>query len=119
MNFLFINHHANAPEYGNPYRTYYLAKALVRLGHKVTVVAAGYSHLRLKQPPKNPGITREIHEGITYLFLPAIGIGTSLVSRVTSIFGFVWSLTRNRRAIETEAKPDVVVEGTRPIFCRS
>lgn len=112
MNFLFINHHANAPEYGNPYRTYFMAKALVRLGHKVIVVASGYSHVRLKQPPKSSGITREVHEGITYLFLPAIGSGTSLLSRVTSIFGFVWSLARYRKAIEAEAKPVVVVEGT-------
>lgn len=122
MNFLFVNHHANAPEYGNPYRTYFMAKALVRMGHKVTIVASGFSHLRLKQPPKSSGITREMHGGVTYLFMPTIESGTSQLSRVAGIFGFVWALARHRKAILAESKPDIVIEGTThilPIFVSS
>lgn len=112
MNFLFINHYANAPEYGNPYRTYYMAKALVRQGHKVSIVAAGYSHLRLKQPSKTSGYTREIHDGITYIFLPSMGAGTGRSARVMNILSFVWSLMRHRKAILAESDPDIVIEAT-------
>ena len=112
MNFLFINHHANAPEYGNPYRTYSMAKALVRLGHKVSIVAAGYSHLRLKQPLQTSSYHREFHDGISYIFLPSMGAGTGRTARVMNIFSFVWSLARHRKAILAEADPDIVIEAT-------
>ena len=112
MNFLFINHYANAPAYGNPYRTYYMAKQLVRLGHSVTIVAAGYSHLRLKQPPMSSGITREVHDGITYLFLPSMNAGTARTARVMNIFSFLWSLARHRNAILADSNPQIVIEAT-------
>ena len=112
MNFLFINHHANAPKYGNPYRTYAMAKALVRGGHKVTIVASSYSHLRLEQPPRNFGITCEVHDGITYLFLPSICAGNTRLAKVLNIFSFVFFLAIYRNAIQSKADPDIVIEGT-------
>jgi len=119
MNFLFISHYANAPAHGNPYRTYYFSKALVRLGHKVTIVAAATSHLRLKQPLKTKGIRQEEHDGITYLFLPSFSAGTGQIARVLNIMGFMLSYLFYKKSILKSANPDVVVEHTTyilPIF---
>ena len=51
MNILMISHYAGAPQYGMEYRSYYMAREWVRMGHQVTVVGASFSHLRKSQPP--------------------------------------------------------------------
>ena len=50
MNILLINHYAGSPRHGMEYRPYYLAREWVRLGHKVQIVAASWSHVRPVQP---------------------------------------------------------------------
>ncbi len=57
MNILLINHYAGSPRYGMEYRPYYLAREWVRLGHRVTIVAASYSHLRIEQPAMESRVT--------------------------------------------------------------
>ena len=53
MNILYINHYAGGPSYGMEYRPYYMAREWVRAGHRVTVVAANFSHVRAGQPQAN------------------------------------------------------------------
>ena len=48
MNILLINHYAGAPQYGMEYRPYYLAREWVKMGHKVVITSAFFSHLRNK-----------------------------------------------------------------------
>lgn len=120
MNFLFVNHYANAPVGGNnPYRTCFMAEELVKLGHQVTIVAAAHSHLRLEQPKVGQTLHEEAHNGVNYLFLPNAPITGSTLSRLRNMFGFLWSMWRYRKRIQQIAKPDVVVEATTyilPIF---
>ena len=66
MNILLINHYAGNPALGMEYRPYYLAREWVRLGHRVMIVAASYSHYRARQPA--PG--DDTVDGITYRWLP-------------------------------------------------
>ena len=49
LNILLINHYAGTPSLGMEYRPYYLAREWVRAGHRVTVVAANFSHVRAGQ----------------------------------------------------------------------
>lgn len=116
MRFLFVNHHANAPQYGNPYRTYYLARELVEAGHHVTIVAASWSHLRHSQPETGGKVWWTQIDGIEYCFLPSPAYGMGSVSRVRNIFGFLFSYRRHWRQIASRVAPDVVVEGTTHIL---
>jgi hypothetical protein len=50
MNILYLNHYAGTPALGMEYRPYYLAREWVRAGHRVTMVAADFSHVRARQP---------------------------------------------------------------------
>ena len=50
MNILYLNHYAGSPALGMEYRPYYLAREWVRLGHRVRMVAADFSHVRTRQP---------------------------------------------------------------------
>ena len=45
MNILVISHYAGTPQYGMEYRSYYMAREWVGMGHQVTVVGASFSHI--------------------------------------------------------------------------
>ena len=66
MNILLINHYAGSLSHGMEFRPYYLAREWVRLGHRVRIIAASYSHVRTKQPNIARSWTREILDGIEY-----------------------------------------------------
>lgn len=64
-----INQYASTPETGMGGRHYYLARGLEKLGHKVYIVAASYTHL-LRQPPDVNGFyTLERREGVNILWV--------------------------------------------------
>lgn len=112
MRFLFVNHHASAPAYGNPYRTYHLARELVEAGHQVTIVAAAWSHTRQTQPEiSNRALWTEF-DGITFCFLPAPKYGVGFISRVWNILGFLRSYRSHWKEIARRVAPNVVVEAT-------
>ena len=50
MNILYIEHYAGSPEMGMEFRPYYLSREWTRMGHRVTIIAGDYSHLRKKNP---------------------------------------------------------------------
>ena len=50
MNIVYLNHYAGSPAHGMEYRPYYLAREWVRLGHRVQMLAADFSHVRATQP---------------------------------------------------------------------
>lgn len=112
MRFLFVNQHASAPAFGNPYRSYYLARGLVRAGHEVTIVAASFSHQRQSQPQMAGKPTWTNIDGIDYCFVPVAEHAMGALARVRNMFGFLFSLRRHWKEIADRAAPDVVVEAT-------
>ena len=66
MNIIYLNHYAGSPAHGMEYRPYYLAREWVRLGHRVQMLAADFSHVRATQPA--PG--DETIDGIAYRWYP-------------------------------------------------
>ena len=65
MNILLVNHYAGSPALGMEYRPYYLAREWVRLGHRVQVLAADFSHVRATQPDAGDASI----DGIAYRWL--------------------------------------------------
>ncbi|MDR2407385.1 MAG: glycosyltransferase WbuB, partial [Bacteroidales bacterium] len=89
MNILLINHYAGTPELGMEFRPYYLAKEWVKQGHKVTIVAASYSHLRTKQPKISKSFDVETIEGIKYIWIKTPAYTFSGIKRFINIITFV------------------------------
>ena len=104
MNILMISHYAGAPQYGMEYRSYYMAREWVRMGHRVTVVGASFSHLRKVQPRAG----RETLEGIDYLWLPTSQYEGNGMQRVKTMFQFVGQVYRHRKEL-IAFKPDIVI----------
>ena len=104
MNILMISHYAGAPQYGMEFRSYYMAREWVRMGHRVTVVGAAFSHLRKVQPP----VGHETLEGINYLWLPTTHYEGNGIKRVLTMFQFCSPVYKHSREL-IDFKPDIVI----------
>ena len=108
MNILLINHYAGSKEYGMEYRPYYLAREWVKQGHRVTIVGATFSHLRLKNPQINEDYTSEDIEGISYIWLKTPEYG-GFIARIKNMLVFMWKLYKFSKRLVKEVNPDLVI----------
>lgn len=108
MNILLINHYAGSKEYGMEYRAYYLAKEWVRKGHQVAIVAATFSHLRLKNPIMQKDYQSETVEGIKYFWMKTPAYNGSL-KRILNMGTFVYKLYKYAKSLFNEIHPDLVI----------
>ena len=108
MNILLINHYAGTPALGMEYRPYYLAREWVRLGHRVMIVAASYSHYRAHQPI--PG--DETLDGISYRWLPVPAYTGNGWARMRNVLSFLSQLWTQAPALVATQRPDVVISSS-------
>jgi glycosyltransferase involved in cell wall biosynthesis len=113
MYILLINHYAGSPQHGMEYRPYYLAREWTRAGHGVRIVAAGYSHVRGKQPSADGDAIRrrttERIDGIEYIWYPAPAYQGNGVGRVLNIWAFLRQVWADAKRLVGEARPDAVI----------
>jgi glycosyltransferase involved in cell wall biosynthesis len=116
MKLLLINHYAGTPALGMEFRPYHLAREWVKLGHRVQIVAADFSHVRARQP--RPAAARgapagaafdEIIDGIAYRWLPTPPYTGNGVGRVRNIAAFLWPLWRDADRWARDFRPDAVI----------
>ncbi|MGO9117294.1 MAG: glycosyltransferase family 4 protein [Desulfomonilaceae bacterium] len=119
MNILMINPYAGSPIHGMVFRSFYLGREWVRLGHSVTIVATSYSHVRYRQPDIKGAISEEFIDGIRYVWLKAPTFQGNGLRRVMNMVMFVAQLYRNSTALAASGKPDIIVASSPhplPIF---
>ena len=109
MNILIINHYAGSSEMGMAFRPYYLAREWVKLGHKVDIIAADYSHLRRKNPRVEKDFQKEEIDDITYHWIKTGSYEENGVKRAITMAKFVSKLWLKSKKIINEIKPDVVI----------
>jgi glycosyltransferase involved in cell wall biosynthesis len=105
MNILYLNHYAGTPELGMEYRPYHLAHEWVRLGHRVQVLAADFSHVRTRQPAAGDetiaGIAWRWYRTPTYQ-----GNGLGRARNIAAFLGAVW---RDTPRLVRDFRPDAVI----------
>ena len=104
-----FNDYAGSKYHGMEFRNYYVARELVKMGHKVTIVSASYMHL-FKQLPKTDGkkYTFERIDGIEYIWVDVPHYSTSTdKKRVWKWFVFVKRLYE--LPVKKMKKPDYVI----------
>ncbi len=109
MNILYINHYAGSPEMGMEFRPYYLSREWVKMGHKVTMIAGDYSHLRSRNPKVERDFQTEIIDGIEYIWIKTGAYEGNGVSRALTMGRFVRKLLTHSKMIAKKWKPDVVI----------
>jgi glycosyltransferase involved in cell wall biosynthesis len=109
MNILYIEHYAGTPALGMEYRPYYLAREWVRLGHRVQILAAGYSHVRSVQPPVQATPLDESVDGIAYRWYPTPPYAGNGVARLRNIASFLRQVWRETPRLVDAFRPQVVI----------
>ena len=109
MNILYIEHYAGSSEMGMEFRPYYLSREWVKAGHKVTIIAGDYSHLRKKNPKIDKDFTREVIDGIDYIWVKTGEYSGNGAKRALTMERFVRKLYRNAKSIAEKLKPDIVI----------
>ncbi len=109
MNILYIEHYAGSPEMGMEFRPYYLSREWVRLGHKVTIIAGDYSHLRKKNPTVIEDFQSEVIDGIEYVWVKTGRYEGNGTARALTMERFVRKLCTHAREIVKKWKPNVVI----------
>ncbi len=96
---LYIEHYAGSPVHGMEFRPYYMAKRWVRMGYRVIIVAASFSHVRKANPKVSAAVTKETLDGITYLWLKTPEYSGNRGGRVINMVVFVYRILRLRRRL--------------------
>ncbi len=112
MNILYINHYAGSPKHGMEFRPYYLAREWVKLGHKVTILASAYSHLRQQNPDISKSTSNYSYEtidGIDYIWCKTLEYPQNGVKRLLNIFDFLIKGFSLCGVIKNKIKPDLVI----------
>lgn len=109
MNILLINHYAGSPEMGMEFRPYYFAREWIKMGHRVDIIAADYSHLRRINPDVSKDFQEEIIDGIHYHWIKTGEYEGNGVKRAVTMAKFITKLWLHAGKIIREMDPDVVI----------
>lgn len=109
MNILYINHYAGSLDMGMEFRPYYLAREWQKMGHKVRIIAATFSHLRKGNPSVKRDFEIQMIDGIEYQWIKTGEYEGNGVARAKTMFEFCGKLNLNARRIVKEFSPDAVI----------
>ena len=110
MNILYINHYAGSRVHGMEFRPWYMAKRWARDGHRVTIAASSYSHLRTE----NPGLggkkfAEQTLDGIRYFWIAGPAYRGNGIGRIRNMLSFLRGLYRYERELTEPGPPDAVI----------
>ncbi len=104
----FINDYAGSRYHGMEFRNYYFAKELIKMGHRVTIISASFSHLFKQLPEVDREYSFEEIDGIRYLWVKVPRYSKSTdPKRILKWFVFTKKLYS--LPLEKMEKPDVIV----------
>ncbi len=109
MNILYINHYAGSSRHGMEDRQFHLAREWVKLGHRVTIAAASFAHVRARPPLITGQVTEEHIEGVRYVWLKTPPYRGNGVGRTLNMMAFVGQLLRYPARVMGSHAPDVVI----------
>jgi glycosyltransferase involved in cell wall biosynthesis len=109
MNIILINHYAGSDKLGMEYRPYYFAKEWIKQGHKITIIAASFSHIRSINPDIKSKYMWEEIEGIEYLWIRTPNYHSNSPKRFFNMLIFIFRLYRIIATLILRMKYDVVI----------
>ncbi len=112
MNILYLDHYAGSISMGMAFRPYYFAREWQKMGHRVRIVGADFSHLR----KKNPDITKDFEvqtiDGVEFQWIKTGRYEGNGVARALTLFEFCSKLSLHAAAIVREFHPNAVISSS-------
>lgn len=112
MNILYIEHYAGSPEMGMEFRPYYLSQEWLKMGHKVSIIAGDYSHLRKINPIIEKDMENQNSDGIDYYWLKTGTYEGNGIARALTMFRFCYKLIKWKKWIKSHIDPDVIISSS-------
>ena len=112
LNILYIDHYAGSPDMGMEYRPYYLSKEWVKMGHKVSIIAGDYSHLRRSNPLVDEDMQLSTIDGIDYYWIKTGQYEGNGIRRALTMLRFCYKLNKWKGWIKSHLKPDIVISSS-------
>ena len=112
MNILYIDHYAGSVSMGMEFRPYYMAREWQKMGHRVRIVAADYSHVRVCQPTVSQNFMIKQIDDIEFQLIKASAYEGNGAKRALSMFLFVGNLWLRAGQLAKEFKPDIVISSS-------
>ena len=110
MNILYINHYAGSDRHGMEFRPWFMAKRWARDGHRVTIAASSYSHLRTKNPELNGRkCAEEMLDGVRYFWIAGPAYSGNGMGRIKNMLSFLSGLYRYGKELVKTGAPDAVI----------
>lgn len=107
-NIWIINQYAGSRYHGMNYRSYYIGRELVSMGHHVRLITGAFSHLLRVIPEMNSRFKEEKIDGIDYVWVKTKHYSASKsIGRILGMFRFILNLLFLKTK-EFE-KPDIIV----------
>jgi glycosyltransferase involved in cell wall biosynthesis len=117
MNIWFINHYALPPDKAGGTRHYSLAKELVRLGHKVTIIASSFDYFSQTETKLSVGESskRETVDGVDFIWLRTPPYKGNSLGRIRNMLSFTFDIWREK-SCEHLPRPDVIYGSSPHLF---
>lgn len=109
MNILYIDHYAGSLDMGMEFRPYYLAREWIKMGHKVRVIGASFSHLRTKNPVVRYDFAKEMIDGIEFQWIKTNEYNGNGIARAITMFEFCSKLWLRAAEIVKDFEPNLVI----------
>ena len=112
MNILYIDHYAGSISMGMEFRPFYFAREWQKLGHKVLIVAADYSHLRRTNPSIMHDFQIQNVDGVDFCWIKTAKYSGNGMKRACTLLEFCTKLNWHAAVIVNEFHPDAVISSS-------
>lgn len=112
MNILYIEHYAGSLSMGMEFRPYYFAREWKKLGHRVRIIGASFSHLRKQNPEISRDFEIQTIDGVEYQWIKTRTYDGNGAARAITLFEFCSKLYMRAPQIVKEFSPDVVISSS-------
>jgi len=92
MNILYIDHYAGSLSMGMEFRPYYLSREWIKMGYKVRIVGADYSHLRKVNPTVDKDFEIQNVDGVEFQWIKTRKYEGNGLKRAVTMFQFCFKL---------------------------
>ena len=105
MKITYLAQFSGSNKHGMGLAQFSLAREWQKMGCEVEIIAASFSHTRVRQP--DPGTTTEWIDGVSYKWIP-VKPYRSMIGRIRAMLQYTLSVLKLSSKVEREA-PDVII----------